>query len=57
MSSEIDIDTLEKFLKKKAVKSEFLEDLYASKYTLRDQYNLKDIEGRRLSGYWRYSFS
>ena len=54
MSSEIDLDTLEKFLKKKAVKSEFLEDLYASKYTLRDQYNLKDIEGRRLSGYWRY---
>ena len=51
MSDEL--SQLEKLLKKKAVKSEFLEDLYSTKYSLRDQYNLKDIEGRRLSTFWQ----
>ena len=48
-----EIEELEKLLYKKAVNSEFLEELYASKPSLRDQYNLKDIEGRRLSNYWK----
>jgi hypothetical protein len=47
------IEDLERLLYKKVVKSEFLEDLYATKQTKRDQYNLKDIEGRRLSSYWK----
>jgi hypothetical protein len=47
------IEDLERLLYKKVVKSEFLEDLYSTKHTKRDQYNLKDIEGRRLSSYWK----
>jgi len=48
-----EIEELENLLYKKTVKSEFLEELYSSKPSLRDQFNLKDIEGRRLSAYWK----
>jgi hypothetical protein len=48
------LEELEKLLYKKVVRSEFLEDLYSNQHTKRDQYNLKDIEGRRLSSYWKY---
>ena len=53
MNEQEEIAYLEKLLNKQAVKSEFLEDLYSQKHSLRDQYNLKDIEGRRLSKYWK----
>ncbi len=48
------IEELENLFTSKRVKSEFLEELYSRPPTQRDEYNLKDIEGRRLSKYWKY---
>lgn len=36
------------------LKSEFLDEFYSKKLTSRDVYNLRDIDGPRLSHYWGY---
>ena len=50
---EKELKEIENLLEKRVVKSEFLESHYNTALTPRDQYNLKDIQGRRLSSYWR----
>lgn len=50
---EKELNEIENLLEKKVVRSEFLESHYSTTLSPRDQYNLKDIQGRRLSSYWK----
>jgi hypothetical protein len=54
MSKSKQIDEIENYLEKKVVNSMFLEEHYSSEFGKRDEENLKDFEGARLSHYWRY---
>jgi hypothetical protein len=55
MAKLSEIDELESYLERKVVNSMFLDEHYSTEWSNRDEDNLKDAEGARLSHYWKYN--